>query len=160
MAATANLALAAWAMSLGVSAAIAQPAALPGPYGFAVEISLSPKAAAKLVALHETITLAASYTGNPAPGAVKHADEMGEIDLGRETVEIPVAAGRTTFTGRAVKLWRLVWLADPTPEVNVNVYSSRHSGPDNLLDCAFFQDKITVARRAPVKLNCKLIGEH
>ncbi len=41
----------------------------------------------------------------------------------------------------------------------VNVFSGRHSSPDNLLDCDFFQDKITVAARAPIPIHCKLIGE-
>jgi hypothetical protein len=43
--------------------------------------------------------------------------------------------------------------------VNVNVYSARRSGPDNILDCAFFQDTVAVARQRSVKLACKLIGE-
>ncbi len=124
-----------------------------------MEVSLSPKAKARLARLHETITVSASYYGDPAAGAMKHADEVGQIDLGRARVEIPGAGGRAVIPGASVRRPRLAWLATTAPEVNVNVFSSRRSGPDNLLDCAFFQDTVTVARKAPVKLACKLIGE-
>jgi hypothetical protein len=128
------------------------------PYGFVVEVSLSPKANAKLAKLHETITVSASFYGDPAPSAIKHADEVGQINLGRAMAEIPGAGGRAVISGAGVRRERLAWLATP-PEVNVNVFTSRHSGPDNLLDCAFFQDAVTAARKEPVKLACKLIGE-
>ena len=137
----------------------ATPPGAADPYGFVVEVSLSPKAKARLARLHETITVSASYYGDPAAGAMKHADEVGQIDLGRARVEIPGAGGRAVIPGASVRRPRLAWLATTAPEVNVNVFSSRRSGPDNLLDCAFFQDTVTVARKAPVKLACKLIGE-
>ena len=57
-----------------------------------------------------------------------------------------------------MKLGRIGWLA-ALPQVNVNVFSSRRSGPDNLLDCDFFQGTVAAARRAPIRLACKLIGE-
>ena len=41
----------------------------------------------------------------------------------------------------------------------INVFSGRHSSPDNLLDCGLFQDKIAVAARGPIQIRCKLIGE-
>jgi hypothetical protein len=43
--------------------------------------------------------------------------------------------------------------------VNVNIYSARRSGPDNILDCDFFDDSLTVAQQAPLTLHCRLIGE-
>ena len=43
--------------------------------------------------------------------------------------------------------------------VNVNVYSARRSGPDNILDCDFFDDALTLAQQASLTLHCKLIGE-
>lgn len=90
---------------------------------------------------------------------MKHTDEVGQIDLGRYQVQIPGAGGEALIDGGAVRRGRLAWLADTGPQVNVNVYSSRRSGPDNLLDCAFFQDTVAAARRQTVKLACKLIGE-
>jgi len=137
----------------------AAPARANAPFGFAVHVTLSPKAAAKLAALHETITLSASYFGDPAPDAVRHADEVGQIDLGRQNVEISGAGGTGMIDGRGLKRARLAWLAKPEPQVNLNVYSSRRSGPNNLLDCTFFQDLVAVATRRPIELTCKLIGE-
>ena len=159
MNAISGLILAVGAMGLAAWPASAEPSATSGAYGFIVQVSLSPKAAVKLAALRETISLAASYQGDPVPSAIKHANEMGEVELGRENLEISGGGGIATFTGRTFKTERIAWLTAAGPEVNVNAFSSRHSGPDNLLDCEFFQDKVSVARREPIKLNCKLIGE-
>jgi hypothetical protein len=149
-----------FSLACGLMAIVATTTlAAPGPFGFTVDVTLSPKAAARLAALHESITIAASYYGDPAPAAMRHADEVGQINLGRQEVEISGAGGAGVVDGSGVRRARLAWLAKPEPEVNVNVYSSRHSGPDNLLDCAFFQDLVSVAARHPVQLACKLIGE-
>jgi hypothetical protein len=147
---------------LALAAPLASPAlgaAATDPYGFTVVVSPSAKARAKLQRLGETITISASFYGDPAPGAEKHADQVGQIDLGRTEVVAPATGGPVAISGGAVKRSRLKWLAATGVEVNVNVYSSRRSGPDNLLDCDFFQDAITAARRAPVRLACRLIGE-
>ena len=153
-----------FAFTLGLLAMVtatarAAPGGDVGPYGFAVHVTLSPKAAAKLSRLRETITISASYFGDPAPRAQSHTDEVGQIDLGRQQIEISGAGGAGVIDGHRLRRARLAWLAKPQPQVNVNVYSSRHSGPDNLLDCAFFQDLVAVARRRPMELSCKLIGE-
>jgi hypothetical protein len=147
------------ALAVGTAGTALQAAAPSGPYSFPITVTVSPKAAATLRRLQETITLSAYYYGDPAPGAEKHADEVGQILLGRFQTEIPGSGGRAAIDGSAVKRARLVWLAPGGPEVNVNVFSSRRSGPDNLLDCDFFQDKVAIARRKPVQLACKLIGE-
>jgi hypothetical protein len=135
------------------------PSVTKNPYGFDVAVALSPRAAAKLAALGEGIIISASYFGDPAPGAERHADEVGQIDLGREQVEIPGRGGPGVITGRGLRRARLAWLTARGPEVNVNVYSARRSGPDNLLDCDFFQDSLGAARSRVIRLNCKLIGE-
>ncbi len=134
-------------------------AGLSNPYSFTVAVTVSPKAAARLAALAETITISASYFGDPKPSATRHTDEVGQVDLGRYHAEIPGHGGHALIDGAVVKRARLAWLAPTGPQVNVNVFSSRRSGPDNLLDCAFFQDTVAVARRQTVKLACKLIGE-
>lgn len=51
------------------------------------------------------------------------------------------------------------WLAGGKVMVDVNVYSARRGGPDNILDCDFFDDALTLAQQAPLTLHCKLIGE-
>lgn len=128
-------------------------------FAFDAQIALSPKAAARLATLSEKIIVAASYSGNPTPEAQKHADEIGQIDLGREEVEISGKAGSAHLTGARVHRARLAWIQGPIL-LNVNVYSARHSGPDNILACDFFDGKLENARRKPVQFFCSLIEEH
>ena len=105
-----------------------------GDFGFQVQVALSPKAAALLQSKHESIVVSAMYFGDPKPGAMKHADEMGQIDLGTEDVTIPGADGTATITGGRVIAKALAWRAKP--QVLINVYTARRSDPNNLLDCA------------------------
>ena len=97
---------------------------------FSVEITLSQKAAAKLVALHEGIIVSASYSGDPAPDAEKHTDEIGRIPLGIENIEAPGKAGTVIVPGTKIKRNRFAWIKGLVLP-NVNVYSARDSGPDN-----------------------------
>ncbi|MBS0566428.1 MAG: hypothetical protein JSS59_03300 [Proteobacteria bacterium] len=130
------------------------------PLAFNVRVTLSPKAAEKLKATHEGITASARYYGDPTPAAVKHADEVGQIDLGNEQVFLPGRAGPAHFTGRNVTNNRLGWIKGGV-RMNVNVFSSRHSGPDNILACDFIDDSLaTVIKAQPVTLHCGLITEH
>ena len=71
----------------------------PAHYDVSVVIALSPTVAARLAALHETVTVSDYYFGDPAPFAVNHADEVGQIDLGRATVEIPGRGGEVEIRG-------------------------------------------------------------
>ena len=125
---------------------------------FSIEITLSQKAAAKLAALHEGIIVAALYSGDPAPGAEKHTDEIGRIDLGREDVETPGKAGTVRVPGTKIKRNRFAWIKGPVL-LNVNVYSARHSGPDNILACDFFDGNLEDAVHKPISLHCSLIAE-
>lgn len=127
-------------------------------YAFTVAITLSQKAAARLDAMHEGIIVSASYSGDPAPGAEKRTDEIGRIPLGIENVEAPGKAGTVRVTGDQVKRSRLAWVKGPVL-LNVNVYSARHSGPDNILACDFFDGNLEDAVRKPVPLHCSLIEE-
>ena len=43
--------------------------------------------------------------------------------------------------------------------LNVNVYSARHSGPDNILACDFFDGNLENAVHKPMSLHCTLIAE-
>jgi hypothetical protein len=125
---------------------------------FSVEITLSQKAAAKLAALHEGIIVSASYSGDPAPGAEKHTDEIGRIDLGRDEIEVPGKAGTVRVPGTKIKRDHFAWVKGPVL-LNVNVYSARHTGPDNILACDFFDGNLQDAIRKPMSLHCSLITE-
>lgn len=134
--------------------------AAPVPdFAFAVDVSLSPAAARKLEQAREGIVVDAMFWGEPAAAFRKKADEMGQIDLGSEKVELPGSGGRAVITGRSVQRARLPWIKGHPPQVLVNVYSARHSGPDNLLACDIFEGEPATAAAAPRAIHCKLIGE-
>ncbi len=130
-----------------------------GDHGFRIDLSLSAKAASELARLHEGIVVAASYYGDPKPAFARKANEVGQIDLGREEITVEGVAAFVDVTGKTFENGHVKWLADGKAMVNVNVYSARRSGPDNILDCDFFDDALALARQAPLKIHCKLIGE-
>ena len=125
---------------------------------FSVQISLSQKAEAKLAALHENMIVSASYSGDPTPGAEKHADEIGRIPLGIESIETPGKAGTVRVPGTKIKRNHFAWVKGSVL-LNVNVYSARRSGPDNILACDFFDGSLQDAVSKPVSLHCSLITE-
>lgn len=140
-----------------LAAACAAPSGAEDPV--AVEVTLSPAAARALAARSEAVVIDASFFGDPTAQGRMHADEIGQIDLGRETITRGAGdVGRvlvptTAATGPAVG-----W-TDGVVRLNVNVYSARRSGPDNILACDFFDGTLESARRAPVALRCGLIAE-
>lgn len=125
-------------------------------YGFAVDITLSPKAAALLKARHEGIVVSAMYQGEPIASKRRMAEEDGTIGLGTENVTMTGAPGRAVIAGK-VDLAHVGWVT--APGVLINVYSARHSDPNNLLDCGIFEDTIAKAQAGPVAIACKVIGE-
>jgi hypothetical protein len=135
----------------------AASATAAGNYGFKVQVTLSPKAAALLTQKHESITVSAMYEGFPTPAGKKHADDMGQVGLGDENVTIPGTNGTALITGSKVDAKALPWVIKP--QVLINVVSARHSDPDNLLDCGIFEDDVTKAQARPIQIACKVIGE-
>lgn len=138
----------------------AAAAAAENKMAFTVDVSLSPKAAARLAALNEKITVAAYWFGEPTKAARRHANEMGQISLGTEEIRIPGNGGRAQMTGQAAQAEHFVWVQDGAVQVNVNVYSARQSGPNNILACDLFEDSAALAHSRPIPLLCKLIEEH
>ncbi len=128
------------------------------PYAFQVQITLSDKAAATLKRLNEGIVISASYSGDPKPSAKRHADEIGQIPLGIQNVEIPGRPATVIVSGSHVKRGRIAWIRGPVL-LNVNAYSARRSGPDNILSCDFFDGNLRHAARRTVSIHCSLIEE-
>jgi hypothetical protein len=128
------------------------------PYAFQVRITLSDKAAATLKRLDEGIVISASYSGDPKPSAKRHADQIGQIALGIQNVEIPGRPATVIVSGSHVKRGRVAWIRGPIL-LNVNAYSARHSGPDNILNCDFFDGRLRDTARRTVPIHCSLIEE-
>lgn len=125
---------------------------------FDFNVTLSPKAAKKLASTKEGLTFAASYYGDPTKKAEKHANEVGQIDLGMERVDLPGKAGKVHVSGGDFDPRRLDWISGPV-YVNVNVFSSRKSGPDNILSCDFIDTELKNVTGQVTTLNCFLIEE-
>lgn len=130
---------------------------------FAVEVSLSAAAQARLTQGKESIIVSADYLGSPT-AAAQAQNVPGSHDpwfsVYRKQIELPGAAGTAQFPAVTLDPAKLAWIDTPdAPQVNINVYSGRKSSPDNLLACDMFQDTLAVAARAPVKIACRLIGK-
>ncbi len=129
------------------------------PMGFSVDVTLSAKAADLLATKGEKIIVWASWYGDPSPAGKKHVDEMGQVDMGEEKVQLPSTGGTATLSGKKVAISHIGWVKDQNVQVLVNVYTARLKDPNNLLDCGLFQDSVTLARKGPVAIACKVIGE-
>jgi len=128
------------------------------PFAFQVRVSLSDRAAATLQHLDEGIVISASYSGKPRSSAKQHADQVGQIALGTQNVEIPGKPATVIVNGSSVKRGHLAWIRGPV-RLNVNVYSARRSGPNNLLACDFFDGRFRSTSHHPVQIHCSLIEE-
>lgn len=83
--------------------------------GFAVNVSLSKRAAEQLSERGETIVVLASYYGDPKKSAAAHANEVGQIDLSLqvEEVGVPGSGGLARITGSNVVANRFDRLSGP-----------------------------------------------
>lgn len=125
---------------------------------FSIEVKLSPKAEAKLLAGKETVIVAAWFSGLPKDTMSKEYAESGAMFI--KSSEIELSNTRTAnFDG--IKFSRAAYdsLASKDISVLVNVFSGRKSSPDNLLDCAIVSDKMSVVKGQKFVLTGKLIAE-
>jgi hypothetical protein len=150
----ARLALAAGAVPLSAGVSAQPPADTP----IEVVVRLSPAAAARLANPKETIIVDAEFFGEPISRKLD-AEYQGRFDVAPErTVEL-LGAGTAHIPAPQYDPRKLRLIRNEVVSVQVEIYSGRHSSPDNLLDCGFFEDRVQVAMSKPVLLNCKLIGE-
>lgn len=138
----------------GSTRALTAPAANPHP--FTVVVTVDPATQAKLERMKEGIRVLAMYSGEPIPAKAKHANEVGEIALGEETIELPASGGTANFTGM-VRTDRWTWVREP--QVLINASSAFRATRDNILDCGTvpFQDSFKVAQSKPIMQHCKML---
>lgn len=135
------------------------PAPTPGQnLGFDLEILLSKQAAYELGRRKEGVVVSASYFGDPTPAAMRHANEIGRIDLGQEIIALRGISGPVRVTGDTVDRKRIGWLKGP-PMVNVNVFTARRSSPNNLISCDIVDGPVARVAAGKTKLFCGLISE-
>lgn len=155
-----------WAENLGVPEKLAtcfahyilDDAASEQPYGFSLELEFSDKALSTLKTQGEEVIVAASYYGSPNRAGEKHADDVGQIDLGREEVQVPAEPGPVQVIGSGLDIENLKWIEGEVM-VNVNVYSARLSSDDNLISCDLIDGPFSAIKDSIVTLDCALIEE-
>lgn len=126
------------------------------PMPFDVVVKFTPEAAERLKVTHEKVIVSAYYYADPDAKYETKANEIGQIDLGDEELKIEPNDQTVHLEGKLSRKG-LKWAGDHAPRVNINVYSARLSGPDNILDCNIFEDDITVGQTQTPTITCGLI---
>jgi hypothetical protein len=123
-----------------------------------IELQLSPKAEQKLKTAKETVVVFASYSGVPRDTTLEQYKQWGRITVAEKQIEL--SEGRTArFDGIKISKKAYDGLVDKDVEVLVNVWSGRHSSPNNLLSVDMVQDAISKVQRQTQVLHGKLIDE-
>jgi hypothetical protein len=132
-------------------------AAGPPPARIVLDIKLTPRAAAKLAQLGESITVSAMYEGKPTARHKRKADNMGQIDLGQDRITVPGKSQRAVVPTKGLKLARLSWIKGSKPRLLINVYTARRKHPDNLLNCGIYEGPLSAVAGKPIPIACDLI---
>lgn len=136
------------------------PAAPPPPPEITpvtVEITLSPAAEAQMKATSEAIAIEVTYGGDPAGNATADVNELGLIELGKVKRELK-GPGTVLLTEDVIDKSKLEQIVGQ-PQIMINTLSAKKGSPENILACPFYWDTLSVAGKAPVKIDCKLRSE-
>lgn len=126
----------------------------PASQPVTLRLTIDPAALTHLQEQGELVMIAAYYYGDATPAAAEKADEMGRIFLG--AAELTIWPGEQTITLLPV-LDQAPVKDVVAPMLNLNVFSARISGEDNLLDCGFLDDTLAVLASVDQTVACKLI---
>ena len=125
---------------------------------FEIELSLSQKANEKLKKDNETIILDAAFTGFPKDSTSKQFLEEGEFYVAFSSIELKESRV-AKFEGVKFSKARYDSLADKDISVGINIYSGRKSSQNNLLDCEYLENKMSIIKDKKFVIKGKLIGE-
>lgn len=152
-----SLLLAACAPTENVQEPAAAADTPPSPYAFEVNLTLTPRAAEKLVATNERVIVASMYFGVPVSDTAPGIDDHGmEVGLGGDDIEVAPENAVVKAPGTGFDPTYLTSIKGD-PEVLVNVYSARKTHADNLLSCGIYQGPVSMAQKQPVDIQCDLI---
>lgn len=127
------------------------------PYGFEVQLTLTPRAIEKLAAMSEMVTIAGMYWGEPSETGKPRADDIGQINLGRDDINVQPASRTVLVPGAAIDPSVLETDVTGAPQVLVNVFTARMAHEDNLINCGIYEGPISMAQAKPVDIKCDLI---
>jgi len=127
------------------------------PYGFDVQLTLTPRAAERLAGTDEAVIVSAMYYGLPVSDTAPGLDEHGvEIGLGGDDVEVAPQSALVVVPGMGFDAANIASVKGE-PEVLVNVYSARKTHENNLISCGIYQGPVAMAQKKPVDIQCDLI---
>lgn len=143
------------------AAPAARPADPPGDAAAVVVTVTLSEAAARVIAVErETVTIDAEWFGYPTVAAQQRGEpgtEQPWLSLHRETRTLE-GAGRVRFRVPAFAPDRLALIEQGRPHLLVEVAAGGDDG-QALLDCGTFQDRLSVAVRDGVGIDCRLVAE-
>lgn len=122
----------------------------------ALKIGFDPAAAAFLQEKGELVVVSGWFYSDPAPGNTLPVDEIGTIYLGSEEVTV-WPKDQTVTLGHNLAAAPMASVV--APMLNVNVYSARISGEDNLLDCTLVEGPTATLAKTPQTITCTLLPQ-
>ncbi|RBL84318.1 hypothetical protein DDE05_24580 [Streptomyces cavourensis] len=132
---------------------------MPGEMPIHLQVTLSPAAQRALAENGEDVMVSADWYGWPTRQDSEYANEIGAIDLGQAVIEMPLSHPTTRVSPPPWKAWKLKMLKNGI-YANVNVYSTRRHGPDNLLACDFADGLLGELTGHVIPVHCSLIREN
>ena len=123
---------------------------------FEIELSLSPKAEAKLKTDKESIIVSSVFNGIPKDTTLPDYIEWGKIYIADKAIELN---NKKVARFEHIKLSKEDFdsLADKDFEVLINVFSGRRASKFNILDSDFLQEGIETVKGKRYVLKVKLI---
>lgn len=124
-----------------------------------IRLSYSNAAKATLTRLSEEVVVLATYFVAASPAGMTRSEGNGAIPLGSDTVQVGPAEDAVALSPDDLSDIDPALTQGPI-QVNVNVFSARLSGEDNILACDFYEGDLESLRSAGIDLQCFLITEN
>jgi predicted small lipoprotein YifL len=145
-------------LALALAACGEKPAAEPdaaekADAAYKVDLTLTPRAIAKLKEMGEKVTVSSMFLGLAAK---PEPNSAGPLDLGQLQRDVEPENQTVAITAPPFAPSRLKEITGK-PLLLINVVSARVRSPDNLLDCGIFEDTLEKAVSAPIEIACDLI---
>jgi len=123
-----------------------------------VRVTLSPAAEQKLKSLGEKVKVEIIYGGDPSDTTSLQPNDLGMIELGKKVLELD-GAGSVDLPESEVDRSRLDEIVGQ-PQILVNTTSARKAAANNLLNCTFYWETLSVAGAKGADIHCKLLDEN
>lgn len=132
------------------------PAPVTTAYGFDVQLTMTGRAAERLKAIGERVTVNVVYHGEPKPGVVLAEEGMIGVVLGEERVEVTPDTRDVVVTGAGFNEKAMADVQGE-PQIVLNVHTARKAHEDNLIWCGLYEGPVAMAREKPIAISCDLI---